>query len=116
MASHAAFSQPMVGGPTASPGAAWSTDRLRKKRSRSEVSGFPSNGGFVQDTLLPPGITCFPKPKSVSPSARRPYRPYDTGSPKSWIIGAVMTMRLNQQPRLVEALNNTVDAMEWASA
>jgi hypothetical protein len=39
-----------------------------------------------------------------------------SGNPAILIIGAVMTMRVNQQPRLVAALNSTMADIEWASA
>ena len=40
----------------------------------------------------------------------------DIGSPAILTIGAVKTMRVNQQPRLIAALNSTMAAIEWPSA
>ena len=54
MAANAVRTQPMVGGPTASWGATASTDRLRRKRSRSEVSGLSSKIWPSQIVLHPP--------------------------------------------------------------
>ena len=48
----------------------------------------------------------------VSPSAIWPHSLFENGSSAIRNMGEVMTMRLNQHPRLVEALNSTMLPIE----
>ena len=92
-----------------------STERLRMKRSRSEVSGCLRNGWSCRY------LSCRPAPCSLAEAEHRepvgelPAEPgCGMGRPAIFNIGAVITMRLNQQPRLVAALNSTIAAHRMA--
>ena len=65
---------------------------------------------------MPPGTASRPKPQSDSAVVSAETARGGIGKPTISSIGAVITMRENQHPRMVAALSSTVAPMEWASA
>ena len=117
MAASAALSQPMVGGPTARLG--------RRFEHRQVAQEALAVGGqrIALERLARPifrlaarhgALAQSEQSETIGQIARKASA--TSAGPAIFTIGAIITMRVNQQPRLVDALNSTVDAMEWASA
>ena len=77
--------------------------------------GCRRNSGWPDSPSFRPA-PCSWRSRQREPVVRAAGIDCDKGKLAIFSIGAVRTMRENQQPRLVAALSSTVAAMEWASA